>query len=213
MNVTKGHLPNVNVANSFVSTMEEYIKEPVEGHFVTDEYVQVKNLIVTAVPPSMDFNGGTTDLFDVGTKRNRGLSLTSKIYSFASNFNCSGKSKERVREPMIKFDDVLDKIKVLARTHKTRHIALNIPPMGLFYPTLFVFDVYILPHHGLGLMTMRICWKIHGKLIFLEGPTCPTLSIPMLTKDCPCGKVIQLFKPKKKKKILALERLLPTAFS
>jgi len=39
VNVTKGGLPNVNVADSFVATMEEYIKEPVEGHSVTDEYV------------------------------------------------------------------------------------------------------------------------------------------------------------------------------
>ena len=34
--------------------------EPVEGHFVTDEYVQVENLILTAVPPSMVFNNGAT---------------------------------------------------------------------------------------------------------------------------------------------------------
>ncbi|RHN40566.1 hypothetical protein MtrunA17_Chr8g0356091 [Medicago truncatula] len=46
MNVTKCQLPNVNVADSFVATMEEYIKEPVEGHSVTDEYVQLKNLII-----------------------------------------------------------------------------------------------------------------------------------------------------------------------
>jgi len=34
MNVTKGRLPNVNVADRFVATMEEYIKEPVEGQSV-----------------------------------------------------------------------------------------------------------------------------------------------------------------------------------
>src|SRR4030042_5817116 len=51
MNVTKGQLPNVNVADSFVATKEEYIKQPAEGHSVNDEYVHVKNLIVTAVPP------------------------------------------------------------------------------------------------------------------------------------------------------------------
>jgi transketolase len=35
MNVTKSQLPNVNVADSFVSTMEEYNKQSVEGHSVT----------------------------------------------------------------------------------------------------------------------------------------------------------------------------------
>jgi len=61
MHVTKGQLPNVNVVESFVGTMEEYIKEPVKGHVVTDEYVHVKDLIVTTVPSSMNFNGKTTD--------------------------------------------------------------------------------------------------------------------------------------------------------
>ena len=70
VNVTKGGLPNVNVADSFVATMEEYIKEPIEGHSVTDEYVQVKNLMVTSVPISMDFNGRTTYIFDASTKIN-----------------------------------------------------------------------------------------------------------------------------------------------
>jgi len=39
MNVTKCQLSNVNVADSFIAAM-------VEGHYVTDEYVQVKNLII-----------------------------------------------------------------------------------------------------------------------------------------------------------------------
>jgi len=142
VNVTKGELPNMNVAGSFVVIMGEYIKETVEGHSINGKYVQVKNLMVKSVPISMDFNCGTTDLFDAGTKINRGLSLTSEIYSFGSDFNCSGKSKERVRKPMIKFDDVLDESKVLPGSHKIRLTALNVPPMGLFYPMHFVSDVY-----------------------------------------------------------------------
>jgi hypothetical protein len=52
-------------------------------------------------------------VFDGGIKRNRGLSLTSQFSSFASDFNSSWKSRERVREPMIKFDEFLDENKVL----------------------------------------------------------------------------------------------------
>jgi hypothetical protein len=55
---------DLSTSNKSVASME-----PVEGHYVTDEYVQVKNLIVTVVPPSMDFNGGATDLFDVASKK------------------------------------------------------------------------------------------------------------------------------------------------
>lgn len=32
--------------------------------------------------------------------------------------------------------------KVLPGSHKTRLTALNVPPMGLFYPMFFVPDVY-----------------------------------------------------------------------
>jgi len=46
---------------------------------------------------------------------------------------------------MIKFDDVLDESKVLLGSHKIRRTALNVSPMGLFYPTLFVRDVYLPP--------------------------------------------------------------------
>jgi hypothetical protein len=46
--------------------LSQYIKEPVERHSVTDEYVQMKNLIVISVPP-LDFKGGTTNLFDEDT--------------------------------------------------------------------------------------------------------------------------------------------------
>ena len=104
INVTKGQLSNVNVANSFVPTMEEYIKEPVEGHYVANEYVQVKNLIVIAVPPSMDFNGGTTDLFDVDTKKSidASKSFNHPKFSFECNVHINLKRVERARVTITK---------------------------------------------------------------------------------------------------------------
>jgi len=94
----------MNVFDSFVATMEEYIKEPVEGHFVTDEYVHVKNLIVTAVPPSMDFNGRTTYLFDAETKKSidASKSFNHPKFSFKCNAHINVKRAERARVTITK---------------------------------------------------------------------------------------------------------------
>jgi len=45
--------------------------------------------------------------FDGGTKRNQGLSVKSEFPSVLE-FNGFGKSRQRVRESMIKFDEFLD---------------------------------------------------------------------------------------------------------
>lgn len=63
-------------------------------------------------------------------------------------------------------------------------------------------------------MTMRICLKIHGILIFRGGLTWQILFIPMLMEDYQCGKAIPCFHlSQEKKKKWALQRLLLTAFS
>ncbi|KEH18378.1 hypothetical protein MTR_8g016670 [Medicago truncatula] len=92
--------------------MEEYMKDLVEGHPITGEYVQVKNLIVTTAPPSMDFNGGTTDLFDADTKKNidASKSFNHPKFSFKCNAHINLKRAEQARVTITKIPAMVDNL-------------------------------------------------------------------------------------------------------
>jgi hypothetical protein len=72
----------------------------------------VKNLIVTSIPPSMDFNGGTAYLFDADTKKSIDASKSFNHPKFSSECNAhiNLKRAERARVTITKIPAMVDNL-------------------------------------------------------------------------------------------------------
>jgi hypothetical protein len=114
------------------STSDEVVAsaEPIKEHSVTRESVQVKNLIVTTVPLSIDFNAGTTNLLDAHTKESID---TSKSFNFPKfSFECNVHSL--VHASLLKQDEIYPEV----TTEMTISLSQNIAtPDSGFQKTLW----------------------------------------------------------------------------